>query len=139
MKILLSLAIITQLQFGNLPERNQVVLEYISNVMGSQVGTGKSSELISNAQSEVEKSPFILPAKTDKILPGDIVTFKDFVIKNRDGSETTFNDHQGIVYSVNSKTQFTIAHQDHDGVKLVDLLTIDLRRKVSGEMDVRHP
>ncbi len=139
MKTLLALALITQLQFGKLPERNQVVLDYVSNVMGSKVGTGECADLIFNAQFEVEKSSDDLPAKTDKILPGDLISFKDFVLKNGNGSKTTFADHQAIVYTVDSKTQITIAHQNHNGVMLVDLLKIDLKRKVSGEMEVRHP
>jgi hypothetical protein len=139
MKILVALALISQLQFGSIPERNQVVLDYVSNVMGSKVGTGECADLIFNAQFEVEKSSDDLPAKTGKILPGDLISFKDFVLKNGDGSETIFTDHQAIVYTVDSKTQITIAHQNHNGVMLVDLLKIDLKRKVSGEIGFSHP
>lgn len=139
MKPLLSIALLTCLSMGKLPKNNQVVMNYVKSVMGTKVGTGECADLIFNAQFKVKQAGLISKTKTKKILVGDYVSFKDVVFKNNNGSEINFTDHQAIVFQVKDQSHLVIAHQNHNDVRRVDTLSLDLTTKASGGYKFRHP
>jgi len=136
-KIFIKLSIIIFVNFwigtlnaqDTIPELNKLILSYVESVIGKQVDRGECWDLANQALTRINarwdhkfKYGILLDPKKDIIYPGDIIQFKDvmveYVTKNEDGSITTTREtmgqHTAIVYKVNAKGDFQIAHQNTD-------------------------
>lgn len=121
-----------------LPLANQKVLEYVDSIMETKVGTGECADLIFNAQFHLKKEQIKSKTKTKKILPGDFISFKNAIFDNVNNT-LKLPDHQAIIYKVISQTELIIVHQNHNNIKLVKKLHIDLNNLTQGSININHP
>jgi hypothetical protein len=130
------LLIFTNTLGKDLPLANQKVVDYVKSVMGTQVGNGECTELIMSAlfaarsANDKPKSK----AKSKDVLPGDIISFYDVEMGG-----LSFPQHTAIIMEVESQEVFTIAHQNHNGNKTVQLLRINLKQITQGTYSIQHP
>ncbi|MDB4835434.1 hypothetical protein OAH12_02485 [Cyclobacteriaceae bacterium] len=136
---LIALLFLTSAFIQKLPLANQKVIEYVDSVMGTKVGTGECADVVFNAQHYLKKDNVYTHSKSKKTLAGDFITFRDVVFLNSNGGKLTFYDHQAVVYKVLSKTKIIIAHQNHNGKKVVQTLKLDLGTHQSGVYGISHP
>jgi hypothetical protein len=109
-----------------LPEANAAIVKYVESVMGKKVDRGECWDLANQALKLVNakwdgefKYGKLLDPKKDTIFPGDIIQFKNVVIKEVvvNGNETLTTEqkmalHTAIVYQVNGQGDFMIVHQN---------------------------
>ena len=120
----------------DLPLANQMVIEYVESVMGTQVGNGECTELIMSAwfAARSTKDKPKNKAKSKEVSPGDIISFYDVEMGG-----LSFPQHSAIIMEVESQNIFTIAHQNHNGNKTVQLLKINLKNITQGKYSIQHP
>lgn len=107
-----------------IPPMNQQIVKYVESVIGTQVDRGECWDLayqaltLVNAKWDMKfKYGRLLDPKKDKIFPGDIIQFKNVMVEyvSTDGLERTresMGQHTAIVYKVNAKGDFELAHQN---------------------------
>lgn len=124
-----------------LPPANRVVVEYVTNVMGTTIGTGECADLLMNAKYEVQQSKVKSRAAKTTLtpLPGDYISFYNVLINTPLGEEIRMKEHHAIVLSVESRTHMTIAHQNHNGERRVTTLDLDLSSLTEGRYVITHP
>lgn len=85
--------------------------------METQVGNGECTELIMSALFGARSTPNKLKskAKSKDVLPGDIISFY-----NVEMGGLSFPQHSAIIMEVESQEVFTIARQNHNGIKRCD-------------------
>lgn len=133
-----------------LPPLNQQILDYVTSVIGTQVDRGECWDLANQAlilidakwDRNYEYGKELNPKK-DKILPGDIIQFKNVKIRYQSGNTIfteTMDHHTAIVYRVLGKDVFELAHQNtgFSGRK-VGLSNLDLNTVQSGKMWFYRP
>jgi hypothetical protein len=134
--VIASVLIVNSTTAKDLPLANQKVVDYVKSVMGTQVGNGECTELIMSAlfaaRSVKDKSKS--KVKSANALPGDIISFSGVEMGG-----LSFPEHTAIIMEVESEDVFTIAHQNHNGDKTVQLLTIDLSQITAGKYTIQHP
>jgi hypothetical protein len=111
----------------NISKANKIIIKYVESVIGKTVDRGECWDLANEALILVNgkwdhefKYGKLLNPKKDTIFPGDIIQFKNVltVIKttHKDGSyeiqKETMAQHTAIVYKVNDKGDYEIAHQN---------------------------
>jgi hypothetical protein len=112
---------------SNVPPANKKVIKYVESVIGKTVDRGECWDLANealmliNAKWDHEfKYGRLLDPKKDTIYPGDIIQFKKVLTEIKtnhpDGSyeikRETMGQHTAIVYKVNDKGDFELAHQN---------------------------
>jgi hypothetical protein len=144
-KLLFSICVLlfsSHLAFAQkLPKPNQKVVEYVKKVMGTQIGLGECSDLIMNAvyyAGDNEKSRFLAKFRSKKIFPGDIISFRGARIQTENGAVYML-EHYAIIWKVKSKGVYVIAHQNHNGIKTVHTLLIDLSKPYDGKVIIQRP
>ncbi len=142
---------------GSPPEQtgdtlNQKVLDFVNSVMGKTVGRGECWDVAQEAlDSEgadwtrpVSFGKLLDPMK-DKILPGDVIQFRTFEIKEKfsDGRTRTeilgAPDHTAIVYEVLGPLHYKLAHQNLGGKRIVQVTELNLNYKTSGQYWIYRP
>ncbi|MBS0000028.1 MAG: hypothetical protein KFF73_13700 [Cyclobacteriaceae bacterium] len=132
-----------------LPLINQRIMNYLENVMGSQVGRGECWDLADEAlvtagarfDKTSEKTLYIFGReynpRDENILPGDIIQFKKVVVKYQQGNRImteTLAHHTAIVYEVLNSRKIKLAHQNTSrtgrkvGISGIDLDTVQKGR-----------
>ncbi len=110
----------------NIPKANKTIVKYVESVIGKTVDRGECWDLANealilvNAKWDREfKYGKLLNPKKDTIFPGDIIQFKNVLTEikqeNKNGYEIkreTMGQHTAIVYKVNGKGDYIIAHQN---------------------------
>jgi hypothetical protein len=110
----------------NIPSANKTIVKYVESVIGKTVDRGECWDLANEALILVNakwdrafKYGKLLNPKKDTIYPGDIIQFKNVLteIKAEDKNgyqikRETMKQHTAIVYKVNSKGDYLIAHQN---------------------------
>ncbi len=139
----------------NIPEVNRGIIEYVNSVIGSQVGRGECWDLADQAltanHAEFDKTS----KKTlydfgreydptrEKILPGDIIQFKNVVVRYQKGNmimTENFGHHTAIVYKVMEDRKVTLAHQNTSfSGKKVGLSDLDLENVKKGKLYFYRP
>jgi hypothetical protein len=133
-----------------LPELNQKVIDYVTSVIGQKVDRGECWDLANQALTRIDAKwdgEYVygkeLNPKKDKILPGDIIQFKDVNVKYRAGNmitTETMTHHTAIVYRVISKDVFELAHQNTGfSGRTVGLSNLDLNTVQTGKMWFYRP
>ena len=107
---------------NNLPEVNKKVLEYVETVLGTKVDRGECWDLAANALDYANadwdgmyKFGEEYDTKETKILPGDIIQFKNVIAEYSVGDAIyteKFMHHTAIVYNVYENNLLEIAHQN---------------------------
>lgn len=104
------------------PPLNQKIVEYVTSVIGKKVERGECWDLANAALNKVNAKwdhdykfgKPIDPAK-DEVFPGDIIQFENVTLKyDKDGRhfKESMPHHTAIVYKVNAKGEYLIAHQN---------------------------
>jgi len=127
MRFIFSLILVLLPSIELLPPLNRSVLLYIDRVIGTKVGAGECWDLAAMAldyadafhDRSSEKTLYIfgkvVNPETTVIYPGDIIQMKNVKLqyKKDNGLYTESMDHHtAIVYKVNGKGDFEIAHQN---------------------------
>jgi hypothetical protein len=107
---------------SQIPEMNKQIIEYVNSVMGKKVDRGECWDLANKALILVKadwdgKFTYgkLLNPKKDSIYPGDIIQYKDVVVKYTKGNvqyKETMKQHTAIVYKVISKGNYEVAEQN---------------------------
>lgn len=158
MKTLLTLFLFSLSLFpSKLPEINAKVIEYVNKNMGKKVDRGECWDLAagalaySNAYFDRSSMRTVsiygkeLNPKKDEILPGDMIQFKNVKMEWTEGNTTYKSalgmpDHTAIVYKVNGKGDYEIAHQNTgEWGRKVGVNTLKLDRIKSGKMWFYRP
>lgn len=108
----------------SVPEINKKIVEYVKSVIGMKVDRGECWDVAYQALTRNNcdwdgqfKYGKLLNPKVDSIYPGDIIQFKNVMVeyKSDDGrqiSRETMSQHTAIVYKVNTKGDYVLAHQN---------------------------
>jgi hypothetical protein len=138
-----------------LPATNQRIIKYINEVIGDRVGRGECWDLADEAlkrshakfDKSSEKSLYIFgreynPGK-ENIIPGDIIQFKNVVVKYRKGNAImteTMSHHTAIVYEVLNERKIMLAHQNTSRMgKKVGISQLDLDSIQKGKLFFYRP
>jgi hypothetical protein len=143
---------------GTIPERsdmlyiNDKVLAFVGSVMGKTVNSGEcwdlAQEALDNAGADwVRPLNFgtLLAPVSDEIRPGDIIQFRSVRLTFKiPGGITKFEklgnpDHTAIIYGVEGKKIYKLAHQNSDGRRYVVTTVIDLNCLTEGKYWIYRP
>ncbi len=137
-------------QSDSIPPLNKKVVEYVNSVMGTQVDRGECWDLANQAlilinanwnKEYVYGKP--VDYKKEEVYPGDIVHFKNVVVKQTKGLTTiteTMEQHTAVIIKVYGKGIYELAHQNtgFSGRK-VGTSPIDMSGVVKGKVIIYRP
>lgn len=125
---------------------NEKIVKYCKSQMGKKVDRGECWDLIAFALNDAgakwnnyDVYGKVYTLKTDKVKAGDVLEFHNTRFDNPDGSWFTMGEHYAIVYEVKSDGEIVIIHQNHNNVRKVQTLTIDLDNVTKGEIIYYRP
>ena len=135
---------------AQIPELNQKIWDYVNSQMGKKVDRGECWDLAYRALTQNNcawDGKYVYGKKvdpnTDTIYPGDMIHFKNVVIKYRENGidhMESYPNHTAIVYSVIKKQQYKIAHQNYGKTgKKVGISELNLTHNYSGKVIFYRP
>ena len=106
----------------SIPVLNQQIVAYVKSVIGKKVDRGECWDLANEALTKAHAKwdgdfkfgKPVNPAK-DTIYPGDLIQFENVVLNYAKGEmqyKELMSHHTAIVYKVNAKGEYEIAHQN---------------------------
>ncbi len=121
-------------------DKNKSIIAFVNKNLNKKIDRGECWDLVAFALNEAKadwKAPFdfgdeIKYPKAD-LKPGDIISFENVKFEF-DGGYVTFPQHYAIVYEVKNKNEIVIAHQNHNNIRKVQKLDLDLSTKTKGTM-----
>ncbi len=136
--------------FSQVPPLNQKILDFVKQNMGKTVDRGECWDLAAVPLYEFNakwdgKFTFGKPIDPNKdvVFPGDIIQFFDVVFEyQKDDAviKETMKQHTAIVYKVNRKKEYVIAHQNtSDWGRVVGTSTINLNNLKVGKILFYRP
>jgi hypothetical protein len=135
---------------AQMPEMNKQIIKYVNSVIGKKVDRGECWDLANQALIKVKadwdgKFTYgkLLNPKKDSIYPGDIIQYKNVVVKYKEGNvmyTETMKQHTSIVYKVIDKGIYEVAEQNtgYAGRK-VSIGKINLSTIVKGKVMIYRP
>ncbi len=134
----------------NIPGLNQKIVDYVETVIGQQVDRGECWDLANQALNRNDakwdgqyKYGKELNVKREKVLPGDIIQFKNVKVQYQEGNTIyteTMAHHTAIVYKVLDDGVLELAHQNTGfSGRTVGLSKLDLDTVKSGKMWFYRP
>ncbi len=131
------------------PFLNAGVLEFVRRNMGQRVGNGECWTLAAEALKFAGAEPAQqytfgrALSKNEQWVPGDIIQFTSCVFKYKVGNSTSIMkagapNHTAVMWGRDNGLP-VIAQQNHNGVKTVDLQTIDLDSLIKGKFQIYRP
>jgi len=140
---------------AGIPELNAKIVEYLDSVMGKQVDRGECWDLALGAltysgayfdrrsKRTVNIYGRLVDPKREEIFPGDLIQFENVKMQWKK-RYTTFNEsmkhHTAIVYSVNEKGNYQIAHQNTKNTgRRVGVSNFRLDRVIKGRVMIYRP
>jgi hypothetical protein len=144
MKTLIPFCLLICLSFTQSSTVADKIIAYSLKNMGKTVDRGECWDLaafaLDNAGAKWE-SPLgfgkKIDLKTTPLMPADVLQFENVKFKGQFYSRS-FPQHTAIVYKVKNKL-VTIFHQNYNGKRAVDTLTINLAEMVAGKLDAYRP
>lgn len=125
---------------------NEKIVKYCKSQMGKKVDRGECWDLISFALNDAgakwnkyDVYGKIYTLKTDKVKAGDVLEFHDTRFDNPDGTWFTMGEHYAIVYEVKTDGEIMIVHQNHNNIRKVQTLNLDLDNVTSGKIIYYRP
>jgi hypothetical protein len=128
-------------------ELNDKIIEYVSSVMGTTVGRGECWDLAQEALdrnladwSRPTNFGRLRNPEIDEIKPGDIIQFRSLKITERlPGGVTKWltlgaPDHTAVVYKVQGRKRYSVAHQNVGGMRRVITADVDLTKVTGGHI-----
>ncbi|MCD6067351.1 MAG: hypothetical protein K0S33_2177 [Bacteroidetes bacterium] len=144
MKLLLSVCLLLCLSFDQPATVADKIVAYSLSNMGKKVDRGECWDLaafaLNNAGAKWDGSLNFgtkIDFKTNPLLPADILQFENVKFKGQYYS-STFPQHTAIVYKAKNKL-ITIFHQNYNGKRKVDTLTINLGDLAGGKLEAFRP
>jgi hypothetical protein len=144
-----SLVVICLLLFGigtiHAQTVNEKIVKYCKSQMGKTVDRGECWDLIAFALNDAgakwNKYDVYGKIYTDKskVKAGDVLEFHDTRFDNPDKTWFTMGEHYAIVYEVKTDGEIVIVHQNHNNVKKVQTLNLDLDNVTKGEIIYYRP
>ncbi len=140
---------------ANIPDLNEKIVEYVDSVMGKKVDRGECWDLAAGAlaysgayfdrssKRTVNIYGRLVDPEKEEIFPGDLIQFEKVKVQWKKGY-TTFNEsmehHTAIVYKINEKGNYQIAHQNtqHTG-RRVGVSNFRLDRVIKGKVMIYRP
>jgi len=108
------------------PELNQHVVDFVKSKMGKKVGAGECWDLAAEALNTAGARwdglygfGDVMDWKKAEVFPGDIVQFENVDIERREGTAVRrerYGHHTAVIMEVRAKGDYTIAHQNMQGV-----------------------
>jgi hypothetical protein len=135
---------------AQMPEMNVQIIKYVKSVIGKKVDRGECWDLANQALIKVKadwdgKFTYgkLLNPKKDSIYPGDIIQYKNVVVKYKEGNveyTETMKQHTSIVYKVIDKGIYEVAEQNtgYAGRK-VSIGKLNLSTIVKGKVMIYRP
>lgn len=143
-KIIFAFAILAQMAFAT-PTVNEKIIAFVNKNMGKKVGTGQCWDLASAALNEAGakwNSPYEFGTKLNytsaKVLPGDIIRFKN--VKFKHGNFIgEYPEHTAIIYKVIKKGEWQIAEQNNNTRLYIVVSDFYLAWKTRGTVEIYRP
>jgi len=134
----------------SLPPLNKGVLDYVKTKLNKKVGRGQCWDLAAEALQSVNASwdrAYKFGREVDTahecVFPGDIIQFEKVIVEyTRDGGiyQESMGHHTAVVFKVNSKGNFELAHQNiGNGSNKVNLTNLDLKNVLKGKITIFRP
>jgi len=129
-------------------EQNPVakkILAFCDLNKGKKVGKGECWDLAKEALNNAGATwtaPYDFGkvlTKKDIVLPGDIIQFEKVRIEYPDGAWKEIPHHTAIIYKVAETNKYTIAEQNANGKRFVQLSEIDLSYIKKGKYTIYRP
>jgi len=134
----------------SIPILNREIIDYVESKLKTKVGSGQCWDFAEEALNLVNASwdgLYEFGRKVDLesecVYPGDIIQFEKVIIEyNKEGRKWRENmgHHTAIVYKVNSKGNFDLAHQNYGySRKKVGITNLELKNITTGEFIIYRP
>lgn len=134
----------------SIPEPNKQIIKYVNSVLGKKVDRGECWDLAYQALTRINavwdgqfKYGKLLDPQKDSIYPGDIIQFKNVVVKYTEGNTThteEMKQHTAIVFQVYGKGDLELAHQNTSfSGRLVGLSKLNLKHISKGKIFIYRP
>jgi hypothetical protein len=124
---------------------NEKIVKYCKSQMGKTVDRGECWDLISFALNDAKAKwnnfdvyGKIYSDKT-KVKAGDVLEFHETRFDNPDGTWFMMGEHYAIVYEVKTGGELVIVHQNHNNIRKVQTLNLDLDNLTKGEIIYYRP
>jgi hypothetical protein len=140
---------------SDLPELNAKIIAYVDEVMGTKVARGECWDLAAGALAQSgayfdrssQKTVLIYGRKVnpekEEIFPGDLIQFENVQLEWKEGNSiysSSMAHHTAIVYKVNEKGNYEMAHQNTGGWgKKVGVSNFRLDRVTKGKVKIYRP
>lgn len=124
----------------SIPAVNRRIVEYVQSQMGKKVDRGECWDLAAGALNTAGATwdgfygfGTVVDWRKHDVLPGDIIQFENVSVEHRTETSIhrdTYGKHTAIVFQVQARGVFVIAHQNFEDVRKVttaDLRMADLR------------
>ena len=134
----------------SIPQLNQQIVSFVSAHLKQKVGRGECWDLAAqplNESGAIWDKEYrygkVVDYRRDSIYPGDIIQFEGVEIKKVMGNMTIMSNlehHTAIIYEVQGKGQYIIAHQNtSDFGRKVGLSELDLSNILRGSFTIYRP
>jgi hypothetical protein len=124
---------------------NEKIVKYCKSQMGKTVDRGECWDLVSfalnDAQAKWNNYDIYGKVYSDqtKIKAGDVLEFHETRFDNPDGTWFMMGEHYAIVYEVKTGGEIVIVHQNHNNIRKVQTLNLDLDNLTKGEIIFYRP
>jgi len=148
--VLVFITVFTLTSTSQQPEINKKIIDYVQTVIGTKVERGECWDLANVALTKVNadwdgkfKFGKLLNPKSDSIYPGDIIQYKNVVVKYSVGNAyytETMKQHTSIIYKVIEKGVYEVAEQNTGyGGKKVTIGKLNLKHITKGSVNIYRP
>jgi hypothetical protein len=132
------------------PVLNQSVIEIVKTKIGKKVATGECWDLAAEALNTVKASwdkRYVfgkeVNPETDCIYPGDIIQFEGVQVEySKNGGQfiESMEHHTAIIYKVNGKGNYELAHQNFGKAgRKVGISNLELKNITKGKFTIYRP
>jgi len=140
----------SQIDCDSTPQLNKKIISFVTSKLNKKIGNGECWYLAEAVLNTVDatwdgqyKFGILLNPETDCIYPGDIIQFERVKIKySKNGGryEEDMRHHTAIIYNVNAKGNFDLAHQNYGHSKRkVGITNLELKNIVRGDFFIYRP
>lgn len=124
---------------------NEKIVKYCKSQIGKTVDRGECWDLVSFALNDAKAKwnyydvyGKVYSDKT-KVKAGDVLEFQETRFDNPDGTCFTMGEHYAIVYEVKTDGEIVIIHQNHNNIRKVQTLNLDLDNVTKGKIIYYRP
>lgn len=145
-KSLLILALFSFSFTVNAETVGEKIVKYCKSQMGKKIDRGECWDLVSAALNyagatwnKYDVYGTVYDPKKEKIKVGDVIEMHNAKFEFEDGTWMKVVEHYAIVYEVKEDNKITIVHQNHNNIRKVQTLDLDLDGLTSGKLIFYRP